>query len=434
MLRMDLREPMADQQPALEQPEFGRRLRAVRRQRDLSQADVAGDELSPSYVSLLENGRRTPTAGVAERLITRLGMTAAEFWAADATQAEGRRRALVERLLAARAAADDREYGDAAERLRTLLKDAVDDSEPDIAWETRWDLVDVLDRVEAPAERLATLAALAADPLTTSSVALQTRVLARLAGAHREVGEVKESIEVATRALDVSQHLPIAAPERVRALIALLAARADNTELEEATGLADQLAAVIDAVTSAQSRAAAYWAIGNVRFMAGAIDDAVAQHDLAFRFFRPESDVRQWARLSKGSAMMRLNAGVDTDGASRLLRQARQGLELVGTPTDLAELRSVEARYRLVNGDPAAAIELAEQALREPESLAAQDLADCYCTVARAHVALGNIDAAAAAYRTCGDKLEEAGLYRRAVQVLRELSELLAGGHPAAPP
>src|SRR5260370_7925163 len=54
-------------------PTLGQRLRALRAERGLSQADLAGDLVSPSYVSLIESGRRSPERDVLEGLARKLG-------------------------------------------------------------------------------------------------------------------------------------------------------------------------------------------------------------------------------------------------------------------------------------------------------------------------------------------------------------------------
>lgn len=51
---------------------FGRRLRDVRVRRGVSQVDLAGEELSPSYISRLEAGQRIPTDAVVRLLAKRL--------------------------------------------------------------------------------------------------------------------------------------------------------------------------------------------------------------------------------------------------------------------------------------------------------------------------------------------------------------------------
>ncbi len=57
----------------LEPPEaFGTRLRDLRVRRGVSQVDLAGEELSPSYISRLEAGQRAPTDAVVRLLARRL--------------------------------------------------------------------------------------------------------------------------------------------------------------------------------------------------------------------------------------------------------------------------------------------------------------------------------------------------------------------------
>ena len=51
---------------------LGQRLRALRKERGLSQSDLAGDLVSPSYVSLIESGQRSPEREVLEGLARKL--------------------------------------------------------------------------------------------------------------------------------------------------------------------------------------------------------------------------------------------------------------------------------------------------------------------------------------------------------------------------
>ena len=56
-------------------PDFGSRLRELRRAARISQVELAGDQLSPSYVSLLEAGKRHPSDEVITQLAERLQCT-----------------------------------------------------------------------------------------------------------------------------------------------------------------------------------------------------------------------------------------------------------------------------------------------------------------------------------------------------------------------
>lgn len=409
----------------IDQPEFGRRLRALRRKAERSQADLAGPDLSPSYVSLVEAGRRAPTPAVAQRLVAGLGMTMEEFERCGADEREERHER-ADRLLAARSAQEDGELEQAAEMLRALIRDIVDQEDAETLWEARWLLSEVLARADQPADRLAVLADLAASRLTTTSVARNARVHTYLCDAYRDVGKLGEAIGAGNDAVSAADALPAEAPERARALIALIAAHAESGDLAEAEKLAGQLEELTDVVSARQVRGEAHWAIGNVGYLSGSLQAAAAHHELAFKLIRPDTDVLQWARLCKGSATLALAAGGDPEQAGELLRQARVGLELVGRPIDLTELIAVEAAHRLAVGEPKEALELSGQALGAAQHMSAQDLARVHVTAARAHAKLGEDEPAADAYRAAGDLLEDAGLYQRAAAVWRELSELLA--------
>src|SRR3954463_14485722 len=58
---------------------FAERLKSLRRAAGLSQTELAGDGISPSYVSLLESGRRKPSPAVAALLAAKLGCSTSEL-------------------------------------------------------------------------------------------------------------------------------------------------------------------------------------------------------------------------------------------------------------------------------------------------------------------------------------------------------------------
>src|SRR5829696_7996180 len=69
----------------------GTRIRALRLEKGMSQADVAEGMLSASYVSLVESGRRQPAIAALTHIADRLGVDTG--FLRDGIDAEARRRA-----------------------------------------------------------------------------------------------------------------------------------------------------------------------------------------------------------------------------------------------------------------------------------------------------------------------------------------------------
>ena len=97
---------------------FADRLKELRRAAGLSQTELAGDGISPSYVSLLESGRRTPSPAVAALLAAKLGCSVTRLLEGEPSERE--RRVQLE-LAYAELALRHEGAETAIERLRALL-------------------------------------------------------------------------------------------------------------------------------------------------------------------------------------------------------------------------------------------------------------------------------------------------------------------------
>ncbi|MFJ1755975.1 helix-turn-helix domain-containing protein [Kitasatospora sp. NPDC088134] len=63
----------------LEQPDFGRRLRQLRRERGMTVLQLAGDRYSQAHMSRIETGLRSPTPNVLAWVTSQLKVAPAEF-------------------------------------------------------------------------------------------------------------------------------------------------------------------------------------------------------------------------------------------------------------------------------------------------------------------------------------------------------------------
>lgn len=339
---------------------IGDRVRGLRLNRRMSQAQLAGPDLSDSYVSLIESGKRTPTPVVARLLAERLGCTT-EFLLHGI---EPRQR--IDTELGLRHAELELQHGDpavAAERFTEIVK-AADEDNAMLTAHARLGRARALEaqgrlgqaveaferlRKEAAAhpERLADL------PLTVA-----------LSRCYQRAGDRLRARDLACKALGQAEQMSITQGEiAIDLAAALVVARGDregqSAELAFVKKVLDvagvpeivDRSGEIHALWQASSAAAA----GDDSALAVRLaDDAVnagRQERLALQLART---AMHWARLESAplSEAERLSAAAAHTFASATGREREHGESLI-----------VRARVKLRAGDVALAGKLAGEAL-----------------------------------------------------------------------
>lgn len=403
----------------------GRRLRQLRRERQLSQAQLGGDRFTGSYVSHLEKGRRRLTMEMVDYFGARLQVDAASLLAADddpaAPAASAGTLAQADRVLAfqeVQRAFTQHQFARAARAADEGMRSARARGDEADAWSL------TLMRARALFEdgqyhQAAELAhALVDQGLAQGLPHLQVDALLVAARSARAGGELTKAALWARQARTVVDTVD-SADLRAETYAVLIGALMESDALDEAVAASAALAATVDRVESDHVRGLAEWIVGNVEFLTGAVEEGARRHGEAATLLRPQVDLRLWGRFRKASAEMRLQNNM-TDDVLELLNQAGDALRIVGNASDLSELRLDEARLWLLEGDLSRARGLVEHTLgdstlqREPHLRAA------------AHALRGDIEeeeggheAASASYLRAALAYEEAGSYRRSVHMWR---------------
>ncbi|MFH8678969.1 helix-turn-helix domain-containing protein [Streptomyces lydicus] len=409
----------------IEQPAFGKRVREARRTQGLSQGDLAGDDLSPSYVSLVENGRRIPGAKIARSLAERLGTTVEALSAAEEPGDRlTHRLGLVGQLVAARASALAGDWPAARRQLESLVEQTGGAGQDEVRWEARWELATVLGRLDEPDRHEAALRHLLDDPLTRSAPVLHARVAIELAQLLRAAGRLPEGVRFAEEAVRVTGELEPGRPERAQARVALLSASVDSGEWSRAEQLGTELTAQVESLPAGELRAGALWAVAGARYLGGRPEQALELMAEAEQQLAATDGVRLRLRLARARTLLALAAG-PPEQADALLTRARQAAALVDTPSSATWLAVLETAAALRAGRPAAAAEQAAAIDPAAGDLSPLDRARCLLQTARAHRAGGSEEAAEAAFKQAAEGYEQAGAFRLALESWRELS---AGG------
>ncbi|MGG2462010.1 helix-turn-helix domain-containing protein [Streptomyces sp. RGM 3693] len=406
----------------IEQPAFGNRVREIRRAQGLSQGDLAGADLSPSYVSLVENGRRIPGAKIARSLAERLGTTVEALSTTDQpTDRLAQRLGLVGQLVAARASQLAGDWSAARRQLEAVLVQADGTDQDPVRWEARWELATVLGRLDAATSHEAALRELLDDPMTRSAPVLHARVAVELAQLLRAAGRLPDAVRCAEEAVRVTGELEPGRPERAQAHMALLSASVDSGEWRRAEALGAQLRAEVAPLPAGELRASALWAAAGAQYLAGDAGGALALLAEAEVLISSTDGVRQRLRLAHARALLALTAGPLAE-ADALLERSRQAAALVDTPSARTWLAVLETAGALRHGDPAAAAGHAAAIDPDVAELSALDRARCLLQVARAHRAGRRTEDTEASFKAAAAGYEQAGAFRLAMETWRELS------------
>ncbi|MEW1749163.1 helix-turn-helix domain-containing protein [Streptomyces angustmyceticus] len=404
-------------------------MREVRRAQGLSQGDLAGDDLSPSYVSLVENGRRIPGAKIARSLAQRLGTTVE---ALSATDEPGdrltRRLGLVGQLVAARASQLAGDWPAARRQLESVVAEA-GAGQDEVRWEARWELATVLGRLDDAARHEAALRQLLDDPLTRSAPVLHARVAVELAQLLRAAGRLADGVRFAEEAVRVTGELEPGRPERAQARVALLSVSVDSGEWSRAEQLGAELQEEVAPLPAGELRASALWAVAGAQYLGGHPDRALELLAEAEQLLAATDGMRLRLRLARARTLLALAAGPQ-DQADALLERARQAAALVDTPSTRIWLAVLETAAALRRQQPAAAAGHAAAIDPDAGALTPLDRARCLLHLARARRADGAGEAAEADFKKAAEGYEQAGAFRLALESWRELSAGRTGEGP----
>lgn len=387
------------------QQEFGRRLRTLRRARALTQRELAGDVLSPSYVSLLEAGRRSPTPETVRYLATALGCSPEDLVGGGDKSAD-RPATLDVRFgqLALEAGRADQARG----YFESVMK--APDVDPLLRTEAVIGAAMVLEsqgRLREAAEAYERLVQQAfQSPWYLSSL----RVVIRWCRCLYELGELTRVVEVGTGAMRELDRLDAwQSDTAVELLATVAAAHYELGELAQAERLLREGLSRAEQMHSPRARASVLWNASHLASEEGRHREALELAEEALAYFRQSGDRRSVGRLLSqyGSLLLRQDPP-RVDEAIAVLEEGLGILREQGHGYDRGYMLTDLSRAHLMRGDARAAVELAEQSLAElgPEALLER---------ARAEAML------AAALAECGERDRAAETFDRAANTLRRL-------------
>lgn len=398
----------------------GERVRALRLSRKLSQSQLAGPDLSDSYVSLIESGKRTPTQGVITILAERLGCTP-EFLA-DGAEPEHLTHGRL-RLYQARLALLAGDGSDAAARFATLAEHTAED-DPELSWTARKDRAGALERLGRIGEAIAALEELREHAEARPDRLPILPLISDLSRCYYRAGDLALSVELGEHTLDRLRSFGLErGPEVLGAAAILILAYGEHGEAEAA----EELGARLADESGDEPGPVAYLNAGDAAAGQGFLGDAVYLCErAAWRGARTEpATERAWFALGYGELLLRLDPPRPGEAAELL---ARAEPTLSGDPFARAVCGLGRARAAILADRPSEALSLAYDVLGvlpstgEHTSVAT---ARAHVIIGQARSRLGDREGARASFHAAGHVLSTVEPSREAARTWRRLGDLL---------
>lgn len=405
---------------------LGERVRTARKALGLSQAQLAGEELTKGFISQLESGLVRPSIRSLQVIATRLAKPL-DYFIGDEPLAAGKRLAF--HRLAAEAAAEQRDWPAVRRSVEAALEQGPDGRE-------RAQLLYLVARAESASrsfERVFDLVSEAVglvEPATDPTLAAQ--LLYVRGTAYGELGQVGAASEALEAAKDLIERFEVVDPRlRSRVIGALGTAYRRLNRTTKAISAYQEALAAASRSSELTFAARVLMGIAATHYDSGELDTAIATYRRALDLFQRVTDIDFELNAMQSIAIVQFENGQIEEARHSADRAMKRALE-VGNAHWAAVAEVILARIALKDGRFEDALRMAKHAeavLRESGD--AIQRADAMGATGAAYEALGKHNDADKAYRRSidlyteiGDFADRSGMAAEYARVLRARGEV----------
>lgn len=404
----------------------GRRIKELRVSAGMTQHDLAGSEMSSSYISLVERGKRIPSGRALKILAERLGVGVDEISTAAApveTSGRVRRLDLVGRLVAARRQWEGGDAEGALSEFRDLAESDPAGRQDDVFTEAQLAIAEILGtlgRADEGAEvLLRMLDALAPAPYAEARL----RALIALADLLESAGRVQDGLRYAlTGALECADRRSATGFHSLLVLDVLTRcaywsgcpdwASDIDTERPAADGVLPGPRATIDLHRALDLRDR------------GEIERATALLGACARRVTPAAGFPLWEKVNGQYALLLLRRG-DAAKAHSIVERGLVVASVAQEPDFPLWLTTADAVCAEANGDVGRLVALGAELAALPDTGRSHEKAAALWEIAAACERVGDRERAAEHFRYSAELFRRAQAYRHAERARERLTDLI---------
>lgn len=423
---------LAELSRTIDAAELGRRIRNARIAAGMTQAQVAGGEVSPAYLSRIEDGSRRPEAGLLERMAARMGSSLEALLLNVGPSKIRELRLSIDHAELSLAGGEPKA---ALERIDAVLEQLTEPQLPELRAAA---LAVRAGALEATGDLNAAIIALEDMTSTPSADAGWLRGLIALSRCYRDSGNFSEAIAVGERAGKLIEVLGIQGlTEAIQLTVTVAAAYHRRGDVDQAKRLCMRALEDAERYDSPIAKASAYWNASILETSTnGATTAAVDMARKALALFEVGEDNRNLAKLRAEVANLQLAQDPpDAEAALETLRKSEIELTWSGASAwEVALVHLTRGQAHFLLGELAEALASVNAgAVLAPRPA---PYLDARAAVVRGQVAAarGELEEARGLYREAIFALTAAGSDHDVAQLWFELANLLAdvGDHEGA--
>ncbi|WP_441251403.1 helix-turn-helix domain-containing protein [Kitasatospora sp. McL0602] len=401
---------------------IGQRLRELRQKKGLNQQDLASSDLSVSYVSLIETGKRAPSPAVLQSLAERVGCSVEYL---KTGRDDARIHELELKIAFGDMAMRNGSNGEALQSYSEALASAPFLGEAMVRRARIGQALsfEKLGRMEAAIQLLTTLFD---DPATVPGSADWAQLAVALCRCHRNAGDLMLSVEIGERAMRTLDSLGLdVTDDHMQLGATLLGSYQVRGDLMQAQILANRLISTAESTDSRVGRGVVYWNAALVANSRGRSKEALALTERALMLLAESDNVRHQAMLKAAHAnFMMASEAPDLDRARTLLGEAHTVLLEVGTAAEQASAEALLAQVSVQLGDPVQATAHASRSLGLMRNDPPEAAASVRVLMARAQHLAGDMESAETTLRAVVRQLGQLPGTRGTAGVWRDAGDL----------
>lgn len=399
--------------------DIGDRIRVLRTTASLSQTALAGDAFSPSYISLIEAGRREPTDAALAVLARRLDTTMEYLRYGESGPNEARARLEVDFAKLAL------ENGHPEESRDRMLKLDLTEIAPTLHPEILKTLARAYESLGDLEASIGVLEPLLARVRVHSNLLDAAEITTSLVISYLQSGDLHRSVELGEQLLSELESAGLTGTdEHLRLGASVLWAYVERGDLMFATHRAAELISQADELGTPRGRGAVYW---NAAIVAeGRHDYTLAQRytTRALALVGETGTTRDVARLRHHYAWLLLRGDpAEPEAALEQFRLAVPVLSVNGSSDDIAFAEIERSRAYLMTGEIDLAEDDARNAIKRLGTRPRLDTWRAHLVLGDALLARGDDTGAADAYLRAADMLGMMAASRQSAAAWRELGD-----------